>query len=73
MTPESSAIPLTDQLAVPVAVPLPPRSEDQLTCVTPKLSEAVPARFMALVFVLKVGVETGEVMAIAGGVVSGGV
>src|SRR5687767_5361787 len=37
-----SAISLTLQLAVAVAVPEPPRSFDQVTCVTPTLSEAVP-------------------------------
>ena len=35
-------MPLTLQLVVPVAVPDPPRSFTQLTCVTPTASEAVP-------------------------------
>ncbi len=35
-------MPVTDQLVVPVAVPLPPRSFTQVTCVTPTLSLAVP-------------------------------
>ena len=37
-----STMPPTDQAVVPVAVPLPPRSLLQATCVTPTLSDAVP-------------------------------
>ena len=40
--PDWSAIPLADQLVVPVAVPLPPRLFVQVTRVTPTLSDAVP-------------------------------
>ncbi len=66
-------IPLTVQLVVPLAVPLPPRLFVQVTCATPTLSAAVPARFKGLLLVLKVAAVVGEVIATVGGVVSGGV
>jgi hypothetical protein len=44
--PATRPMPATDQLLVPVAVPLPPLLLDQLTCVTPTLSEEVPPRFI---------------------------
>ena len=50
--PLCTVIPETDQLLVPVAVPLPPRLFVQLTCVTATLSEAVPLRFSELEAVL---------------------
>ena len=45
-------MPLADQEVVPVAVPLPPRSFDQDTWVTPTLSEAVPPSVSELVVAL---------------------
>ena len=69
--PDCSAIPFTDQAAVPVAVPLPPRLFDQVTCVTPTLSAAVPPRFNGVVLVLKVVPLVGAVIVTVGGVVSG--
>ena len=73
MTPPNRTMGFTAQLAVPVAIPLPHRSQDHETCVTPTLSEAVPLRFRLPLDVLNVAVETGDVIAIDGGVVSGGV
>src|SRR3989304_1340074 len=63
-------MPVTDQVVVPVAVPLPPRSFDQLTCVTPTSSAPVPPSASELVLVLYVALAVGEVMAMAGAVVS---
>src|SRR3990172_6175555 len=65
-------MPVADQVEVPVAVPVPPRSLVQLTCVTPTLSEAVPPRVRGLVLVLYVALDVGAVMDTLGGVVSGG-
>ena len=45
LDPLRSAMPVADQLMVPVAVPLPPWLFAQVTWVTPTLSEAVPAMF----------------------------
>ena len=42
LVPTESGMLLTDQLLVPLAVPLPPRSLLQVTRVTPTLSPAVP-------------------------------
>ena len=50
--PGCRTIPLADQLVVPVAVPLPPRSLAQVTCVTPTLSAAVPPTVSGLLPVL---------------------
>src|SRR5437899_6447020 len=49
--PSWKMMPLAVQLVVPLAVPLPPRLFAHVTCVTPKLSDAVPpsARGEALV------------------------
>ena len=44
LLPDCSVMLLADQDVVPLALPLPPRLFDQLTCVTPTLSEAVPLR-----------------------------
>ena len=63
-------IPLADQLVVPVAVPLPPRSLDQVTWVTPTSSEAVPPRVTELLFVPYAALVVGAVMATVGAVVS---
>ena len=70
-TPDCSGTPLTDQVVVPDATPLPPRSFVQLTWVTPTLSEAVPPRFSGVVLVLKVGALVGVVIVTVGAVVSG--
>ena len=48
-TPNCNVIPFTVQLVVPTAAPLPHRSQDQLTCVTETLSDAVPPKFNAAV------------------------
>ena len=42
--PLCNVTPEMDQPVVPLAVPLPPRSLDQVTWVTPTLSDAVPPR-----------------------------
>jgi len=42
LEPSWRAIPLVVQLLVPLATPLPPRLFDQVTWVTPTLSDAVP-------------------------------
>jgi hypothetical protein len=68
-----SVTPETDQLVVPVAVPLPPRSFAHVTCVTATLSEAVPPMLTELELVLYVALEVGDVIKIEGAVVSGGV
>ena len=47
---------------VPEAVPLAPRSVTQLTWVTPKVSDALPLRLIALFDVVKLPPEVGEVM-----------
>ena len=62
----------TDQLAVPLAVPLPPAELDQLTKVTPTLSLAVPPRLIVLEDVDHVDAEVGLVITTVGAVVSGG-
>src|SRR5438045_2008850 len=70
LTPGCSAIAPTDQLVVPSAAPLPPRSFSHVTCVTPTSSAAVPASATELLPVLKVGVVVGEVIVTVGGVAS---
>ena len=50
--PLCSVTPEADQLVVPLAVPLPPRLLDQVTCVTPTLSDAVPPRLSVAEVVL---------------------
>ena len=62
LDPIASVIPETDQLVVPVAVPLPPRLLDHVTCATPTLSEAVPPRLSELELVLYVVLEVGLVI-----------
>ena len=68
--PFCSGMPDALQVVVPDATPLPPRSLDHLTCVTPTLSVAVPPRFidepLAVYHELRVGV----VIAATGRVVS---
>ncbi len=70
--PLDSAIPLTDQLVVPVAVPDPPRLFAQVTCVTPTLSDAVPLKVSGVVPVAKVAALVGPVIVTTGGVASAG-
>ena len=59
-----------DQLVVPAAVPDWPRFVDQVTCVTPTLSLAVPAKAMEVALV-DTEVAPGVLMVNVGGVVSG--
>src|SRR5713101_2692664 len=59
-------MPLTDQLVVPVAVPLPPRLLLHVTCVTPTLSDALPPMVRGLVFVVNVELEVGAVIVTVG-------
>src|SRR3972149_5057677 len=66
------AMPVTDQIAVPAAVPLPPRSLDQDTWVTPMSSAAVPPSVSGLMFVVYVGPEAGVGILTVGTVGSGG-
>src|SRR5207247_5250972 len=46
-------MPLAVQLVVPLAVPLPPRLFAHVTCVTPTLSDAVPASARGEVLVVR--------------------
>lgn len=69
--PRTSEMLLVFQLAVPVAVPLPPRLLDQVTCVTPTLSEALPRNVMLEDEVVRVELLVGDVMVMLGCVVSG--
>jgi hypothetical protein len=59
-----------DQEVVPVALPLPPTLFTQDTCVTPTLSDAVPARASVEELVANVPPVVGEVIATIGAVVS---
>src|SRR5882724_8506180 len=72
LVPDCNAMPLADQLVVPVAGPLPPWLLLQVSWVTPTLSLAVPLRVRGVVFVVKVLAVVGLVMATVGGVASGG-
>jgi hypothetical protein len=58
---------------VPLAVPLPPRLLDQVTWVTPTLSEAEPPRLNVPLEVVWVEALVGELMVTLGAVVSPGV
>jgi hypothetical protein len=71
--PPCSVMLATLQLVVPVAVPLPPRLFDHVTCVTPVLSLAVPPKLMVAVDVVNVAAVVGVLIATVGFVVSGGV
>src|SRR5438876_12293873 len=64
---------LLDQLVVPSATLLPPRSLLQATWVTPTLSKAEPARLTTFEVVEKVEEEVGAVMVRVGLIVSAGV
>src|SRR5690348_13780904 len=66
-----SGTPVMVQLEVPVAVPVAPLSVAQVTCVTATSSDAVPPRLIVLPEAVKLPADVGEVMATAGGVVSG--
>jgi hypothetical protein len=68
--PVCRAIPLVVQLAVPVAVPLPPRLLTHRTWVTPMLSEAVPPSVSEDLVVLYVVLEVGDVIVTRGAVAS---
>src|SRR5262249_31464911 len=68
LSPGCSTIPLADQFVVPVAVPLPPRLLDQLTCATAMLSPAVPPSVNGLVLVVNVGFVVGVVIVTDGAV-----
>ena len=70
--PLASTIPVTDQAVVPLAVPLPPRSFTQVTCVTPTLSEAVPPRLIGVAVAVCVALLVGAVIVTVGGVPSAG-
>src|SRR5262245_25061433 len=48
LDPDCSVTELTDHDVVPLAVPLPPRLLDQVTWVTPTLSDAVPPNDIGL-------------------------
>ena len=71
--PLCNTMPLTLQLVVPVAVPLPPRSLAHVTCVTPTASLAEPPTVNGVVLVVKVVPDVGVPIEIAGAVVSAGV
>jgi len=58
------------QIVVPLAMPMPPRSFDHDTSVTPTSSEAVPLKLVLVVLLVKLGPEVGLVMEMAGGAVS---
>jgi len=66
LVPACNAIPLADQLVVPVAVPLPPRLLLHVTCVTPTLSDAVPLMVRGLTFVVNLELEVGAVIVTVG-------
>ena len=66
LEPLCKAMPLAFHVVVPAAVPLPPWSDAQLTCVTVMLSDTVPLRLTLVLEVVKVEAEVGAVMVIAG-------
>jgi len=68
--PLCSVTPVMLQLVVPVAVPLPPRSLLQLTCVTPTASAAVPLTLSVAELLVYVVDVVGAVMEMVGAVVS---
>ena len=73
MEPSYKVIPVTDQLFVPLAIPLPPRLFDQVTWVTPTMSSATPLSDNGLLDVVYVLFDVGKPMLIDGFVVSEGV
>ena len=70
LVPLYNVIPLRLHEVVPLQTPLPPLLLDQVTWVTPTLSEAVPPMFSELLLVEYVELVVGEVMVIEGSVVS---
>src|SRR6187200_2801164 len=70
LVPLCSGMPDTLQFDVPEATPLPPRSLDQRTCVTPTLSLAVPPRFIVAPLAVYDELLVGDVMVATGRVVS---
>ena len=68
--PICSGMPDTLQLAVPAAVPLPPRSLDHVTRDTPTLSVAVPPRFVDEPLAVYDELIVGDVIVATGRVVS---
>src|SRR3990172_6722440 len=68
--PGCSAMPVADQVVVPVAVPLPPRSLVHVIWVTLTLSAVVPPSVSEVLFVLYVAPDVGDVIATVGAVVS---
>ena len=70
LLPSCRVMPLADQVAVPEQFPLPPRLLDQVTCVRPTESDAVPDKANGLVLMEYVGFVVGEVIVTTGGVVS---
>jgi len=68
--PFCSGTPDTLQFEVPEATPLPPRSLDHRTCVTPMLSLAVPPRFIVAPLAVYDELLVGDVIVATGRVVS---
>jgi hypothetical protein len=73
VAPIPNGTPAIDHAVVPVATPLAPRSVDQLTCVTATSSLADPLTVRGVALVVYVPLLTGEAIATAGAVVSGGI
>ncbi len=71
LIPVCSTMPLADQVVVPAAVPLPPRSLLHVTCVTPTLSAAVPVTVSGVVVAVYVVSPVGVVITTVGAVPSG--
>ncbi len=71
LVPDCNAIPLADQLVVPLAVPLPPWLLLHVTWVTPMVSDAVPPSVIGLVAVVNVAAVVGLVMATVGAAMHG--
>src|SRR5436189_4237878 len=64
-------MPVAVHAVVPVAVPVPPvKVFTQVTEASARLSDAVPARMIGVVFVMKVGRAVGDVIVTAGFVLS---
>ena len=72
-SPSTSDISDIDQISVPVATPLPPAEFAHVTRLTPTLSEALPDMVINASAVLYMPAVVGDVIAIVGAIVSGGV
>src|SRR5436190_1247306 len=70
LAPVCSARPCADHDVVPEAMPLPPRSFDHRTSVTPKTSDAVPPSVSVAAVVVSVSAAVGAVIAIDGATAS---